>query len=84
MFVSNKYYVPSLIGPPIIFGLINSSLLIGFLTLVVGFALTLIFLRLLNLIAGEQISSRYLGPKMNVIVMIAIYIWVGMYIPSFT
>ena len=76
--------MPSLIGPPIIFGLINSSLLIGFLTLVVGFVLTLIFLRLLNLIAGEQISSRYIGPKMNVIVMIAIYIWVGMYIPSFT
>ena len=83
MLVPNRYYVPSLIGPPFIFSLINSSLLIGLLTLVVGFSLTLIFLRILNLIVGEQIVSRYLGPKMNVIVMIAMYIWVGMYIPSF-
>ena len=83
MLVSNKYFVPCLIGPPIIFGLINSSFLIGLLILFIGFALTLIFLRLLNIIAGKEISSRYLGPRMNMLVMVAMYYWVGTYIPNF-
>ena len=83
MLVSNKYFVPCLIGPPIIFGLINSSFLIGLLILIIGFALTLIFLRLLNIIAGKEISSRYLGPRMNMLVMVAMYYWVGTYIPNF-
>ncbi len=83
MFVSNKYFAPCLIGPPIIFGLINSSFLIGLLTLFIGFALSLIFIRLLNITAGKEISSRYLGPRMNMLVMVVMYYWVGTYIPNF-
>tara|TARA_Y100000294_G_C8437142_1_gene289203 strand:- start:51 stop:737 length:687 start_codon:yes stop_codon:yes gene_type:complete len=81
--VPNKYWVSGLIGPPIIFGLINQSFKIGLLTLVIGFVATFVFLRILNIIGGEKISRHVLGPKMNLAVMVAVYIWVGIYLPKF-
>jgi hypothetical protein len=81
--VDNKYYVPCLFGPPIIFGLINNSFLIGLLTLVIGFIATHLFLKLSYIIGGEKIYNHFYGPRMNVVVMVTIFIWVGIFLPKF-
>ena len=80
--VPNKYWVPGLIGPPIIFGLINQSFKIGLLTLVIGFVAAFVSLRILNIIGGEKISRHVLGPRMNLVIMVAVYILVGIYLPK--
>ena len=80
--VPNKYYIPGLIGPPIIFGLINDSFPIGLLTLVIGFIATHLFLKLSYIISGEKIYNHFYGPRMNLAVMVAVYILVGIYLPK--
>jgi len=78
----NKLWAAGLIGPPAIFGIINKSFVIGLLTLVIGFVATFVCLRILSIIGGEKISRHVLGPRMNLLVMVAVYIWVGTYLPK--
>ena len=79
----DKLWGAGLIGPPIIFGLINTSFPIGLLTLVIGFIATHLFLKLSYIISGEKIYNHFYGPRMNLVVMVAVYILVGTYLPKY-